>query len=159
MTPAKKATPSLASMVNKENEEPTTVAPENVEAVQPVDSEVEDPNLDADENYEDEKNDPFLSPAVVATVPNKTPAALAAETPEETSARYGVTAEGQVPSGTHLHPDVAEDYAKRGVNVRTTDSAQVTRQGAVDIYDFAPDAEHNDKWDSSLVKQDDDEEE
>jgi hypothetical protein len=105
-----------------------------------------------------------LSPAVVSTVPNKTPAELASETPDEAAARYGIdetvseqdlenprvqvykdTVLKQVPSGTHLHPDVAKDMQNRGIQQQTTDTAQVSRM-VTHEYDFAPDAPHNDKW-------------
>lgn len=161
-TPAKKATPSLASIINDEESRDTSMDP-----VQPVDSEakeVEDPNLDVDENYEDEKDHPFMSPEVVHMASNKTPAELVAETPEETAKRYNIdnrisdedadnprvqvyrdTLVNQVPSGTHLHPDVAKDLLNRGIAEQHTDNAQVKRV-ITDTYDFAPDAETNDKF-------------
>ena len=137
-TPAKKTVPSLSDLKNKK----------------------EDNN---------EKSEPVLSEHVVSTVPNKTPAELAAETPEETAARYNIdqtitdedaenprvqvykdTYVKQVPSGTHLHPDVAKDLANRGISENTTDNAQVKRT-ITDTYDFAPDAETNDKWTKPVV--------
>lgn len=169
MTPAKKAVPSLKDLTEdkgsiKEEETPE-VQPVD-EPVAPVEPEVQDdsPEFDRDEDYDDEEKDPFLSPEVVSTVPNKTPAELAAETPDETAARYGVdttitdedaenprvqvykdTPVIQVPSGTHLHPDIAKDLLNRGISQNTTDSAQVSRVVHGD-YDFAPDAENNDKF-------------
>lgn len=105
-----------------------------------------------------------LSKDVVATVPNKTPAQLAAESPDETAARYGIKQEvpqevldnprvqvyadtpiRQVPGGTHLHPDVAKTLQNRGISEHTTDSAQVKRT-IIETYDFAPDAPNNDKF-------------
>lgn len=160
MTPAKKTTPAapqtLSDLVNKEEEKKTEETSKE---------ETPEEEFDRDEDYTDENvGDTFLSPHVVSTVPNKTPAELAAETPDETAARYNVdtsiteedaanprvqvykdTQVRQVPSGTHLHPDIAKDYANRGISQNTTDSAQVKRE-VVETYDFAPDAEFNDKF-------------
>jgi hypothetical protein len=106
-----------------------------------------------------------LSNSVVHdTSTNKTPEELSSETPDETATRYGITNEvskedianprvqvyadtvvKQVPSGTHLHPDVAKSLHNYGIAERTTDSAQVKRT-ITETYDFAPDAEHNDKF-------------
>jgi len=128
-TPAKKAVPSLSTLTGRE-----------------------------------ESNEPYVSDSVVALRTDRTPAQLAAETPEETAERYGIDTEisdedadnprvqayrdtlvNQVPSGTHLHPDIAMDLQNRGVAEQHTDNAQVKRV-IVDTYDFAPDAAHNDKW-------------
>lgn len=120
-----------------------------------------------EQKKEEEKKDkdaPYVSPAVVALDANKTPAELAAESPEEAAVRYNIdntisdedadnprvqvyrdTLVNQVPSGTHLHPDIAKDHLNRGIAEQTTDSAQVKRQ-IIDTYDFAPDAEFNDKY-------------
>ncbi len=94
---------------------------------------------------------------------NKTPEGLATETPEEAAARYHIDTEvteeddenprveyfkteaKQVPAGTHLHPDVAKDVMQKGISHHTTDSAQVVREVSVG-YDFADDAEQNDKF-------------
>lgn len=123
------------------------------------------------ETQDDVKQDePFLSDQVVATVPNKTPAELAAETPDETAARYGIdqtitkedaenprvqvyedTQVKQVPSGTHLHPDIAKDLMNRGISELGTDNAQVRRM-VTDTHDFAPNADHNDKFDDPRNK-------
>jgi hypothetical protein len=106
-----------------------------------------------------------LSNSVVHdTSTNKTPEELSSESADETAARYGITNEvskedienprvqvyadtvvKQVPSGTHLHPDVAKSLHNYGIAERTTDSAQVKRT-ITETYDFAPDAEHNDKF-------------
>jgi hypothetical protein len=131
-------------------------------------------NKNVDENYENKHDkDPMLSEAVVSTVPNRTPAQLAAETPEETAARYGpsasVTKEDianpkiqvysdsivkQVPSGTHLHPDIALDLQNRGIAQATTESARVTHV-VTHEYDFAGDDPNNDKF-VKPVEDDDD---
>ncbi len=166
MTATKKDTPSLSSLVksddktkadetkidNKTKNDETTVKPEDVKSE------------DKTDHNEDNKQEPYLSKNVVSTVPNKTPAELAAETPDETAARYNVdttitdedadnprvqayrdTVVRQVPSGTHLHPDVAKDLQNRGISEVATDNAQVKRT-ITEVYDFAPDAEHNDKF-------------
>lgn len=108
-----------------------------------------------------------LSKSVVhatSTSTSKTPAELAAESPEETAKRYDIdnkvsqedidnprvqiysdTVVKQVPSGTHLHPDIAKDLHNYGIASTTTDSAQVRRQ-ITDTHDFADDAKHNDKF-------------
>lgn len=182
MTPAKKAVPSLADLGKKDDEKGyTTELPdtanttddttENSTSVVPDDDEDEneDPNLDSDESLfgqeDDKENNNFLSPEVIATVPNRTPAELAAESADETAARYNIdssiteedarnprvqvysdTRVMQVPSGTHLHPDIAKDNANRQIlEQQGTDNAQV-RRTITDAYDFAPDAEHNDKF-------------
>ncbi len=88
----------------------------------------------------------------------KTPNELAAETPKETADRYSIddyttvteTDEknprveyshddyiAQVPSGTHLHPDIAKDLANRGISAPTTDNAQIRRGDTFVGYDFA----------------------
>lgn len=103
---------------------------------------------------------------------NKTPAELAAETPDETAERYGIdtkitkedaenprvqvyedTVVKQVPSGTHLHPDIAKDLLNRGISANTTDSAQVKRT-IIETYDFAGDAETNDKFQKPVDDED-----
>ena len=163
MPPAKKAAASsLADLLddNKNNED--TIDAEH---------DVDDDNLP---EYDDRKNDPFLSENVVSTVPNKTPAELSGETPEETAARYNITTEitdedadnprvqvyddtrvNQVPSGTHLHPDIAKSAQNRGIAEMHTDNALVRHPDTAPTYDFAPDAETNDKW-VKPVEDDDD---
>jgi hypothetical protein len=174
-TPAKKAaapSKSFFDSIGKDNTSP----------------EVEETEFDRDEDYtggendedkepvlkDQEKNEPYLSPSVVATVPNKTPAELSQESADETAARYNIntdvtqeqidnpriqiykdTVVKQVPSGTHLHPDVAKDLANRGISLQGTDNAQVQRW-AIDTHDFAPDAETNDKWQKPVVDERDD---
>jgi hypothetical protein len=106
-----------------------------------------------------------LSNSVVHdTSTNKTPDELSSESPKETAERYGIdnkvtkkdianprvqvysdTVLMQVPSGTHLHPDIAKSAQNYGIAERTTDSAQVKRM-ITDTYDFAEDAEVNDKF-------------
>lgn len=106
-----------------------------------------------------------LSNSVVHdTTTSKTPDELAAMTPDETIERYDINTETsqedidnprvqvysdtvikQVPSGTHLHPDIAKSVQNYGIQDRTTDSAQVKRT-ITETYDFAPDAEYNDKF-------------
>lgn len=141
------------------------------DVIVPVDSGSDvnqEPNFDRDEDYNDEEdkkgNDPFLSPEVVSLRTDKTPAELSAETPAETAKRYGVdttisdeevdnpriqvyrdTLVNQVPSGTHLHPDIAKSLQNRGIAEQHTDNAQVKRM-VTEVYDFAPDAERNDKF-------------
>lgn len=166
--PAKKTVPSMEDMLKKKEEEKKTE--ETTEKA----TEETNTNTDSieftsdDENkYEsdsDKENKPFLSDNVVSLKANKTPAELAAETPDETAKRYGIdtsitkedaenprvqvyedTHVRQVPSGTHLHPDIAKDLMNRGISQHTTDSAQVTRS-ITQGYDFAGDAETNDKF-------------
>ncbi|MFY3741642.1 MAG: hypothetical protein HMLIMOIP_002100 [Candidatus Nitrosomirales archaeon] len=146
MAPAKKAAPTLKEVLEEKE------APKEEE-------------FDRDEDYVDEEKDSFLSENVVATVPNKTPAELAAETPDETAARYNINTEitkedaenprvqvypetvvKQVPSGTHLHPDIAKDLSNRGIAEMHTDNALVRHPDTAPTYDFAPDAETNDKF-------------
>lgn len=178
VTAAKKATPStLSGLLNKDNdnkEEKTTPETPGTDAnnsttsdhetVTPDDEEFENATKNHEKPKDSEKEDNKLSPHVVATVPNKTPAELSAETPEETAARYGVdqsinkedadnprvqvykdTYVQQVPSGTHLHPDIAKDLQNRGISERTTDSAQVKRT-VTETYDFADSSPVNDKF-------------
>lgn len=181
--PAKKAAskaPSLDELMNKENEnkeqkETETPSDENsgTETVHvkeknanqgPVDDKAKASQEGKAGSDEDKSDEPKLSQQVVSTVPNKTPAELAAETPAETQARYGIdqsvtdedadnprvqvyrdTIVNQVPSGTHLHPDIAKDLLNRGIAETTTDSAQVKRT-VVDSYDFAESSKFNDKF-------------
>lgn len=78
----------------------------------------------------------------------KTPDQIASETPEESAARYGIDTSKlknkQVPSGTHLHPDVVEAMLSVPGS-QMTDNAQVQRV-VTDKYEFADDAETNDKF-------------
>lgn len=106
---------------------------------------------------------PYYSDNVTAYRADKTPAELASETPDETAKRYGIkntvtqeeldnprvqvyedTKLTQIPSSTHLHPDVAKDLQNRGISLQGTDNAQVSRNYNSG-YDFAPDAEYQDK--------------
>lgn len=135
---------------------PTVVRTEDIEP--PVDNTV-DNNSEGDD-------EPFYADGVVALKADKTPAELAAETPAQTEARYGAPANGvatdedldnpntmasrrdlvnQVPSGTHLHPDVAKDLMNRGIQEQHTDNAGVKRT-STEYFSFAPDADHNDKF-------------
>jgi hypothetical protein len=118
-----------------------------------------------DYNNDEDKADTWnTSPSVTALRTDKTPAELSSETPDETAARYGVdttitdemadnpniqlyrdTHVNQVPSGTHLHPDIAKDLLNRGISEQHTDNAQVKRT-ITEAYAFAPDAEQNDKF-------------
>jgi hypothetical protein len=163
-TPAKKATTSLSDLVGK-NKEGKDVKDDNLENETEENKEAKDPGYLEDEAAKNDKeNDQYLSPAVVSTNPNKTPAQLAAESADETAARYNIedkvseedlknprvqvyedTRLRQIPSGTHLHPDVALDYQNRGIAAPGTDNAQVRRM-ITDTYDFAPDAEGQDKF-------------
>lgn len=162
--PAKKTVPSMEDMLKKKEEEKKTV--ETTEETNTNTDSIEFTSDDENkyESDSDKENKPFLSDNVVSLKANKTPAELAAETPDETAKRYGIdtsiteedaenprvqvykdTYVRQVPSGTHLHPDIAKDLMNRGISQHTTDSAQVSRVITVD-YDFAPDAETNDKF-------------
>lgn len=104
-----------------------------------------------------------LSNSVVHATSYKTPDEMSTEPPRETAERYNITNEvseadvknprvqiysdtviKQVPSGTHLHPDVAKSLHNYGIADRTTDSAQVKRS-ITETHDFADAAEHNDK--------------
>lgn len=88
----------------------------------------------------------------------KTPNQLAAETPEETAERYGIDPEvpeenldnpniqvhredyyKQVPSSTHLHPDIAADPQNRGITEPSTDVAQLKRGDTYIGHVFATD--------------------
>jgi len=140
---------------------PTVVRPEDIKP--PVDNtDKSATNTNFDDN--DKADKPVMSNQVVGTIPNKTPAELAAETPGQTASRYGIdqtvtdedadnprvqafrdTHVNQVPSGTHLHPDIAKDLLNRGISEQHTDNAQVKRT-VTEYYDFAPNAEHNDKF-------------
>lgn len=150
---------------NKKDAKTYVSSAEAREMRESTDSEPNTPKVNHDSRKDAPQSDSSeLSNQVVATVPNKTPAELAAETPRETENRYGVaqkvsdedldnprvqvyrdTLVNQVPSGTHLHPDVAKDLLNRGISEQHTDNAQVKRM-VTDSYDFAPDAEHNDKF-------------
>lgn len=180
-TSAKKSAPSLSSFLDKKDDRDKGVENQPVEESNENTSVNED-NFETDNNAETDKNTevkekeyptvekegPFLSDQVVGTVPNKTPAELSAETPDETASRYGIdqsitkedadnprvqayrdTHVNQVPSGTHLHPDIAKDLLNRGISEQHTDNAQVKRT-VTEYYDFAPDAEHNDKFEKTV---------
>jgi len=110
-------------------------------------------------------NDPFGNTNGVtipqANVINKTPADMSAETPKETQQRYGISDEVpkevdenpnvmahaamgnyQIPSGTHLHPDIARDNYNRAVGTGTErGEVQVARTQMV----FATENENDDK--------------
>lgn len=125
------------------------------------------PDNDKDDIFvepEKRNTDTYRSDAVVHAGIDKTPDEMSVETPAETTARYNIDTEisdedadnprvqvyrdtlvNQVPSGTHLHPDVAKDLLNRGIAETHTDNAQVKRQ-VTEVYDFAPDADHNDKF-------------
>lgn len=138
----------------------TVVRPADVKP--PVDNTEKPGSSQIDDKDKADKS--ALSKNVVSTVPNKTPSELAAETPAQTASRYGVdqtvtdedadnprvdvyrdTHVNQVPSGTHLHPDIAKDLLNRGISEQHTDNAQVKRT-TTEYYSFAGDAEHNDKF-------------
>jgi hypothetical protein len=163
-TPAKKAAPSLKEMLNKPKDEDSSevTAPEEITSEENKETYPNEDYLHMDEG--DKADKPALSRQVVSTVPDKTPAELSSETQEETARRYGVdqtitdedadnprvqvyrdTKVNQVPSGTHLHPDIAKDLLNRGISEQHTDNAQVKRT-IVETYDFAPDAPNNDKF-------------
>lgn len=139
----------------------TVIRPEDIKP--PVDN-TDKSGLNTSFDDSDKADKPVISNQVVGTVPNKTPAELAAETPAQTASRYGIdqsvtdedannprvqayrdTHVNQVPAGTHLHPDIAKDMLNRGISEMHTDNAQVKRT-VTEYYDFAPDAEHNDKF-------------
>lgn len=94
---------------------------------------------------------------------NKTPADLAAETPDETDARYGhvegvndanhnnpnvnadqdmVKFNKEIPAGTHLHPDIKRSLSNANLG-GTTESAAVTKTVGQRVY--AQEAEVDDK--------------
>lgn len=151
----------VLSESDNQNKPPVVVRPEDIEP--PVDNtDVSDTNSYGDDR--DKADTTNLSPQVVGTVPNKTPAELSSETPKQTAQRYGIdqtitdedadnprvdlfrdTHVNQVPSGTHLHPDIAKDLMNRGISEQHTDNAAV-RRTSTEYYSFAPDAEHNDKF-------------
>lgn len=159
---AKRDTPSLSELTDK-NKDAYKDREDHVhtDVVDKNRSDADQAVVDSDPDKDEVTG---LSKSVVATVPNKTPSELAAESADEAAARYGVdtsitkedadnprvqvyedTRVYQVPSGTHLHPDVAKDLQNRGISSHTTDSAQVSRTISHE-YDFAPDAENNDKF-------------
>ena len=183
MTPAKKAVPSLAELDKKDDDKvvqekvpemeqhQTDLISDGINTDSDLDSN-EEPEFDRDEDYDD-NDDVFLSPHVVSATPNKTPAELASETPDEAAARYGInttitdedaenprvqvyedTVVAQIPSGTHLHPDIAKDLYNRGISRVGTDNAQVSRTLNAG-YDFAPNAELNDKFQKPVEDEDD----
>lgn len=148
-TPAKKAVPSLAELTNKKDND-STVENEQSLRDQLNKSNIENDDLrqrleSAEKQIEELKNSKDI---------RKTPNELSAETPDETHARYGIdtkiTAEdadnprvqvyrdthvNEVPSGTHLHPDIAKDLMNRGITYPGSDAAIVTR--TVYDYDYA----------------------
>lgn len=164
-------TPSFNDLMGSEPEKPTETVnlPENDETKKSDETnknEGDNVKVEAPENDPGDNTKPVV-PDETTTPPsvlmNKTPSELAAETPDETAARYDIdtsitdddaenpnvqvykdTTMKQVPSGTHLHPDIAKDLSNRGISENTTDSAQVTRTVSNE-YAFAPDAEYNDK--------------
>lgn len=173
-TPAKKSAPTLADRLaedkKNENTKPVVQEPENSDNGDPLadaigpDNDKEDVIVDVPDATEDKADTYNVSPSVVALNSNKTPAELAAESPAETAERYNIdnkisdqdadnprvqvyrdTLVNQVPSGTHLHPDIAKDMLNRGIAESHTDNAQVKRQ-VTEVYDFAPDADTNDKY-------------
>lgn len=156
-TTAKKSVPSLASILDKDKNKDKDIEP--VTPTEPDDNDI------VDDEPVVEKDEPKLSEHVVATVPNKTPDELSAESADETADRYNINSEisktdaenprvqaynetrtYQVPSGTHLHPDIAKSQQNRGIAETHTDNAMVKHQDTAPTYDFAPDAEVNDKW-------------
>ncbi len=173
--PAKKAVPSLSDLTKKnstseveENNTPEVEGDRNNKPVlEPASksselttSDENDAKTEKEENNSDDSTPP-LSENVVSTVPNKTPAELAAETPDESAARYGIdrtiTDEDdknprveashenlfpQIPSGTHLHPDIAKSTQNRGIGT-TTENASFSQ--AVVGYDYAEEAPIDDK--------------
>ena len=196
-TPAKKATSSLRGLTDKDKDKSegtqpvdgefdrdedyedtkedgpdlsnsVTIRPEDIKP--PVDmTDTSDTNTNYHDN--DKADKPVLSDQVVGTVPNKTTAELAAETPAQTAARYGIdqtisdedannpnvqvyrdTRVNQVPSGTHLHPDIAKDMLSRGISEQHTDNAAVKRM-STEYYSFAGDAPYNDKFQAPVLEQ------
>lgn len=116
------------------------------------------------ETREDTTNDDiFLSDAVTHTKFDKTPNEMAHETPDESKRRHNIDTTineedldnpnvqvyrdknyEQIPSGTHLHPDIVKDLENRGITQHTTDAAVVRR--TIEEQVFAGDAEQNDKF-------------
>jgi hypothetical protein len=177
-TSAKKDVPSLSDLVSDKNNKNTNTEvkdqPEGDQnqnqSPEVKDNDQRDLPIGPDSDKEDvlvdvpDSTEPYIADNVTALRTNKTPAELAAESPDETAERYGISTEisdedadnprvqayrdtlvNQVPSGTHLHPDIAKDFQNRGVAEQHTDNAQVKRT-ITDTYDFAPDAETNDKF-------------
>lgn len=172
-TPAKKTTPpKLEDLVKSKSDEEENKKVDSSSASSDSSQESnssnsvneEELNEANNEDNRDKEDKLFLSSQVTSTVPNKTPAELAAETPDETAARYDIQDRAtdedfdnpnvqvyrddvvkQVPSGTHLHPDIAKDLQNRNISDNTTDSAQVTRR-VTEYHAFAGDAPNNDKF-------------
>lgn len=103
---------------------------------------------------------------------NKTPADLAAETPQQTAKRFGISDEvpddvhnnpnveisrdnriQQVASGTHLHPDVARDTYNSSLS-RPSEAGHVTMTRTQSVY--AQEAEIDDKGRKGFVENDPD---
>lgn len=122
-----------------------------------------DRQVDVDNNSDDDLGNPngvtFGDKNV--NVIDKTPADLAAESPAASQRRYGINDEvsddvhnnpniqvrkdegvQQIPSGTHLHPDVARDNYNRSIGLQPENGA-VTRN--VTEFAYAEEAEHDDK--------------
>lgn len=103
---------------------------------------------------------------------NKTPADLAAETPQQTAKRFGISEDvpddvhnnpnveisrdnriQQVASGTHLHPDVARDTYNSSLS-RPSEAGHVTMSRTQAVY--AQEAEIDDKGRKGFVENDPD---
>lgn len=156
-TPAKKAAPSVVEKADVQGDETSKDTEANLR------NELNKSNAENDKlktENEDLKSRLEKLEEQIKSVKNdetqirKTPNELAGETPDETKARYGYsdtpTAEDianphvqvyadtivkQIPSGTHLHPDIAADLQNRGITEMTTDSAVVKR--TTYEYDYA----------------------
>lgn len=149
-TPAKKTVPTLAELNKKDDVDKDTPEDEQSLRNQLNKSNTDNDDLrqrleDAEKQIEELKNSKDI---------RKTPNELSAETPDETRARYGINTDitdedannprvqvykdtyvNEVPSGTHLHPDIAKDLLSRGITRPTSDAAIVTR--TVYDYDYA----------------------
>lgn len=179
MAAAKKAVPavnkgesssrSLDDLLNGEKEnQPDTTAEETLTGedaatvvvenpAPPVDNQVDQPHVNDDDEF---GNVDGVTNSGNENVINKTPADLAAETPEQSARRYGIGSEVpedviknpnvqqfgdanfQIPSGTHLHPDVARDNYNRSLQ-GGTESGATTRVITSNVY--AAEAEVDDK--------------
>lgn len=153
--PAKKAAPkSLADLLDSKKEDTPEGPPVDQENISP---EVETPASEVVDSEEPVDEQAAANPDGVSfsgnqNVINKTPADLSSETPEESRLRFGIPNEVpddvhndpnvtanrdmgfvQIPSGTHLHPDIARDNYNRGVGGQAENS-QVTRTVTEHVY-------------------------
>lgn len=190
--PAKKATPtkSLSDILSKKDEDETkeTVVSPSENTDTDTGTEKNDQTSTADNVKKPEEGtdnqagvttdndkDDFRNPDGVThqggeNVINKTPADLAAETPQESANRYGISSDipddvhnnpnstitrdntnYQIPGGTHLHPDIARTTYNRSVGDRM-ETGQVTVTTSQMV--FATPAAQDDKGINNEVDED-----